>query len=86
MKSRGYKPNPIWTDFYYRGKRCKPIDPKWITKTRRKSIYPEHHKDYLKSCIKNLTRKLKAAPEGKYNENEVYKFYSWVQDNNISIE
>jgi hypothetical protein len=86
MNARGYKPNPLWSDFYYRGKKCKPIDPKWDIKTGRNTTYPEHHRDYLRICIRNLTKKLKAAPAGKYNENEVYRFYSWIQENNLLIE
>lgn len=86
MKARGYKPNPIWNDFYYRGKRLPPIDPEWVTRTHRQSTYPEHNRAYKIQCTKNLMGKLKSADPKKYNETEVYRFYSWVQENNLPIE
>jgi uncharacterized protein (TIGR02328 family) len=85
MKDRGYNPNPIWTDFYYRGKRCDKLDPSWNTKTRRDKDYPEHNKEYLKLCIENLTKKLKEAPAGKYDEAEIYKFYGWCKEQGYEI-
>lgn len=86
MIKRGYKPNPIWKSFYYRGKRTNRLNPKWIKRFEHNTSYPEHNKQYLISCIRNLIKKLKAAPPGKYNENEIYKFYSWVQENNYPFE
>jgi len=86
MKDRGYKPNPTWNDYYYRGKRCKTLDPKWIVRTRRVSMFPEHNRKYLILCVRKLTKKLKGSPAGKYDENEVYRFYSWVQEKGIQID
>jgi uncharacterized protein (TIGR02328 family) len=83
MKTRGYKPNPIWTDFFYRGKRSKPLNPKWNFQTQRKINYPEHNQYYLISCCTNLLNKLKKAPAGKYEETEVYKFYNWLEENKL---
>jgi uncharacterized protein (TIGR02328 family) len=86
MKARGYQPNPTWYDFYYRGKRCEKLDPNWIAKTRRSKSYPEHNKEYLKLCIENLTKKIKEAPAGKYEETEVYKFYTWCNENGFKFD
>lgn len=77
MKHREYKPNPTWSDFYYRGKREKKLDPNYIMKTNRKFKYPEHTADYRKECIINLKQKLDQAPPGRYNESEVYRFLDW---------
>jgi uncharacterized protein (TIGR02328 family) len=80
MKRRNYKPNPIWTDFNYRGKSCSPIDRSIILQTGRETSYPEHDNNYLKGCISNLKTKLEKAKVGKYNENDVYRFYTFIQD------
>jgi uncharacterized protein (TIGR02328 family) len=86
MKYRGYKPNPLWSDFFYRGKRMDPHSPVWVTKTGRISLYKEHNEAYKTACAKNLEAKLRRAPAGKYNETEVYRFYSWLSDEGISLE
>ena len=82
MKKRNYKPNPIWTDYYYRGKNCKAMNQDFITKLRNKKNYKEHNKKYLIYCCEIL--KIKIQDNKNYDENEKYKFYSWV-DENISI-
>ena len=81
MKARGYKPDPIWDDYYYRGKHCRPTHPDWVCRTGRKSIYPEHNQIYKTQCIDNLSNKLRQAPAGKYNETELYRFWAWVEEN-----
>lgn len=77
MKRRGYRPDPQWSSFFYRGKRAKPFDPRWIVRTSRDENYPEHDARYLKHCISLLKQKIQAAPEGRYDQNEVYRLYSF---------
>lgn len=86
MKIRTYKPNPIWTDYYYRGKRCNPLKPDWTVRTRKATRYPEHNKKYKIQCAQNLSRKIRQAPAGKYNEIEVHRFWAWVIENDLPIE
>lgn len=56
MHLRGYHPNEIWYDPYYRGQTCAPyidLTPSILTAP----IYPEHNASYLKECLMNLATK-----------------------------
>ncbi len=80
MKKRGYKPNPIWLDYTYRGKRCKKMNSGWIIRTREDNQYPEHNRRYLIRCVELLIKKIEKAKPRKYNENEIYKLYTWIEE------
>lgn len=86
MENRKYQVNQEWKDFYYRGKNCERLNEKWTFQTNRKCRYPEHNDEYLRSCIINLSKKIRNAPEGKYDINEIYRFFAWVQERNLIIE
>lgn len=77
MTNRGYKPNKLWYNANYRGKKCKPyifdIIPELDIK---RPIYPEHNNNYLIECVLNLHKKFTEAPVGKYKETELNKFYN----------
>jgi len=58
MKTRGYKPNPIWLYPHYRGKTIqfdydKYFNEEWSELCNSLFIYPEHNAEYLIEC-KNL--------------------------------
>ncbi|OFH97998.1 pyrimidine dimer DNA glycosylase [Clostridium acetireducens DSM 10703] len=56
MKKRGYKPDKLWENPYYRGKNCEAhryLDLENIIG----KIYPEHDDKYYKECIENLRNK-----------------------------
>lgn len=56
MKRRGYKPDSIWEDPNYRGKKEKPYqDLEEIPRTH--PIYPEHDDQYMRECLENLLDK-----------------------------
>ena len=69
MKNRGYYPNEVWIDPYYRGKIlgydqefASVLGAKYeygfaITEEEKYIIYPEHNNDYLKECLDNLKSK-----------------------------
>lgn len=63
MERRGYKPNPSWYDFEYRGSNCSPDSQSAVSKMMRKAnlwyipVYPEHNDEYLKECLGNLEAK-----------------------------
>lgn len=73
MRARGYKPDLLWLDPCYRGKRCAPRQtvPDFPLDIR----YPEHNMEYLKVCLENLKEKIDNAPEGKYSREEKNKIY-----------
>lgn len=69
MKNRGYKPDEVWVDPYYRGKAL-GYDQEFasvtgtkleygfaITEETNYIIYPEHDEDYLEECVDNLKAK-----------------------------
>ena len=80
MQRRGYHPDPRWEKFDYRGKNCAALIIDWECRTRINKQYPEHDKKYLHSCLKNLSAKLQAAPEGKYKQAEIIAFFAWAQE------
>jgi uncharacterized protein (TIGR02328 family) len=57
MSRRGYKPNIVWGNFIYRGKRLGfvPGCQKFIGQTLEN--YPEHNEGYLCECLNNLAGK-----------------------------
>lgn len=60
MDRRGYKINPKWGYYKYRGSKigCDETDfPKPTNIEDFKTIYPEHNKSYLCECIENLKLK-----------------------------
>jgi uncharacterized protein (TIGR02328 family) len=81
MKHRKYSPDATWEQFEYRGKRSAPLDRRYNNRSRREENYPEHDKNYLHLCIKNLTNKINSAPEGKYNKSEVYRLMEFIEEN-----
>lgn len=83
MKQRGYNPNPLWTEFTYRGKRSPRLDERWTARSRRGELYPEHDGLYLISCYNFLTARIRSAPEGRYNQGEVLRLYEFGVDAGI---
>jgi len=60
MEIRGYKPNNIWKNRYYRGKKCLPWEKQDILEINYqnlKCVYKEHDMNYLKECLQNLENK-----------------------------
>lgn len=56
MKNRSYRPDPLWENPLYRGKKAdsyETLDRIEITHP----IYPEHDGKYLKECLENLKQK-----------------------------
>ena len=86
MKNRGYKPDPAWEEFEFRGYKCPAHDRSDIVRTRRDANYPEHDIPYLDSCVDNLYKKIQNAPENKYDPAECYRFYNWMGDHGYIIE
>lgn len=67
MKSRGYKPDPVWYNHNWRGSKLGETND-WADKdiieyligdylVWEKPIYPEHDDDYLEECLNNLKEK-----------------------------
>lgn len=80
MEHRGYKPNPVWKQYHYRGRFCGSLPPDMVYRSRRLPGYPEHTPAYLHKCIEILMGKLSTAPPGRFDENEVYRFYLHATD------
>lgn len=56
MKNRGYKPDSLWENPLYRGKKAdayQNLDKIDLTHP----VYPEHDDEYLKECLENLSDK-----------------------------
>ena len=67
MEKRGYKPDPIWRNTFWRGNTL-GFDEFWAlggtvqsllltSNTQGTPIYPEHNDDYLQECLDNLKSK-----------------------------
>ena len=67
MKKRGYKPDPVWYNYNWRGSKLGETND-WADKDIieyligdylmcEKPIYPEHNDDYLEECLDNLKGK-----------------------------
>lgn len=56
MKRRGYKNDPLWEDYLYRGKSCEPFCQLEEIKATF-PLYPEHDDTYLTECLDNLMEK-----------------------------
>ena len=67
MEKRGYKPDPIWRNTFWRGSTL-GFDEFWAlsstvqsllltSNTQGTPIYPEHNDDYLQECLDNLKSK-----------------------------
>lgn len=80
MKTRGYKPNNKWLDFYYRGKYCSKLEEHWTIKTRAEKKYEQHNDNFLKACIDKISIKLNQDNSNKYNQNEKYNFFSFIKN------
>lgn len=61
MIKRGMKPDLIWDNCYYRGKKCEQWTSNQLDNDccdlHRNTIYPEHNEAYLTECINNLKGK-----------------------------
>jgi uncharacterized protein (TIGR02328 family) len=59
MINRGYKVNPLWTEWDYRGKICERWNASEIKYglDNTSTIYPEHDNNYLQECLDNLKGK-----------------------------
>ena len=60
MKKRGYKPNYIWLNKYYRGKNAIPWEVEDVIIEEiegYKKIFSEHDDKYFDECIQNLRAK-----------------------------
>lgn len=59
MKSRGYKNDPLWENYLYRGKNCPPYEVEDVKKENDTSYLPykEHDEEYLEECLNNLKEK-----------------------------
>ncbi len=56
MECRGYEPASEWKNKNYRGKACAPYkDLEKVSLTQ--PIYPEHDREYMDECLKNLQAK-----------------------------
>lgn len=56
MDRRGYKPNPLWFDPFYRGTKEKAYHSLLIV-PKTSPIYPEHNDKYYQECVANLMAK-----------------------------
>ena len=67
MRRRGYNPDVIWENAYYRGKTL-GYQKDWCSQTQvyeiaclcrdgSAKIYPEHNEEYLQECLDNLKSK-----------------------------
>lgn len=56
MLNRGYKPDNLWLDPYYRGKSCEKYNEIDIIE-QTKPIYKEHDDNYYTECVENLKEK-----------------------------
>ena len=57
MWKRGYCPNLMWEDIYYRGKNCADWNRDGSFVGYDSPIYPEHDDRYLQECVENLRGK-----------------------------
>lgn len=61
MIKRGYSPDKIWENLYYRGKILGNSNYIFgtavMTYRNYRNIYPEHNENYLEECINNLKAK-----------------------------
>jgi len=76
MVARGYTPDIKWLDPKYRGKNCNPHIHE-IHPCVPDIIYKEHNDKYLLECLSNLHDKFTNAEEGKYDKQELRKFYEF---------
>jgi uncharacterized protein (TIGR02328 family) len=67
MEKRGYKPDPVWRNTFWRGNTL-GFDEFWalggtvqtlllISNRDNAPLYPEHNDDYLQECLDNLKSK-----------------------------
>lgn len=57
MIKRGFKVDPLWQSFRYRGKYCAGYVTPYYGPLMDYPIYPEHNDSYLTECIENLKNK-----------------------------
>ncbi len=57
MQARGYKPDMLWLNPLYRGKKCEPHLKLTACDFGPSTVYPEHNNRYYKECIDNLAEK-----------------------------
>ena len=84
MKARGYSPNPKWADYYYRGKRCDPLVPEWVSRSRSDPLYPEHDHYNLIGCAGLLRGRIRKRPD-RYTDQDKYRLSAWLSENNFQL-
>ena len=57
MVRRGFKVDPLWQRFQYRGKNCMEYATPYYGPLWNYPIYPEHNESYLQECLDNLRSK-----------------------------
>jgi uncharacterized protein (TIGR02328 family) len=82
MKQRGYKVNPKWLDFYYRGERTKPLEGNTVLRTGREMRYREHDYPYLVKCAEQLKKDIEHKQE-LTTPIERIRFMEWYRENMI---
>ena len=78
MRVRGYRPDTKWEEYNYRGKKAEPLSG--FANIEGTPNYPEHNKEYLESCIINLRNKIGSNANGKYNDADITRFFSFLED------
>jgi uncharacterized protein (TIGR02328 family) len=84
MRFRGYNPNELWEDPFYRGRNCLPLKQwEWKGIKSRSELYKEHDDMYLDNCVRNLLEKIhKADSAGKgaqYPDPERLRLYDGIR-------